>query len=170
MSVQPHETTVADQAQAPIFQRVLLKLSGEALMGDQEYGIDAPTIAELAHEIAEVHAWGVEIAIVVGGGNIYRGLAAAADGMDRATADYAGMLATVLNSLAVQDALEKRGIQTRVLSALHVREVAEPYIRRRARWRSTASPASTTAIRARRHRRSSSPSSRTWKRSSGASR
>jgi uridylate kinase len=116
----------------PAFRRVLLKLSGEALMGDQPYGIDAPTIDELAQEIARVHGWGVEIAIVVGGGNIYRGLAAAAEGMDRATADYAGMLATVLNSLAVQDALEKRGVQTRVLSALHVREVAEPYIRRRA--------------------------------------
>jgi uridylate kinase len=134
MSVRPHETamesTVTDGE--PIFKRILLKLSGEALMGEQDYGIDAPTIDDLAHEIANVHGWGVQIAIVVGGGNIYRGLAAAAKGMDRATADYAGMLATVLNSLAVQDSLERLSVQTRVLSALHVREVAEPYIRRRA--------------------------------------
>ncbi len=116
----------------PAFARVLLKLSGEALMGDRDYGLDAPTIAEIADEICRVREQGVQIAIVVGAGNIYRGLAAAAEGMDRATADYAGMLATVLNSLAIQDALEKRGAQTRVLSALHVREVAEPYIRRRA--------------------------------------
>ncbi len=117
---------------ATAFQRVLLKLSGEALMGDREYGIDPATVAQLAEEIIEVQGRGVEIAIVIGAGNIYRGMAAAAEGMDRATADYAGMLATVLNSLAVQDALERRGAQTRVLSALTVTEVAEPYIRRRA--------------------------------------
>ncbi len=114
------------------FHRVLLKLSGEALMGDREYGIDPLTVAQLAEEIIEVQQSGVEIAIVIGAGNIYRGVAAAAEGMDRATADYAGMLATVLNALAVQDALERRGAQTRVLSALSVAEVAEPYIRRRA--------------------------------------
>ena len=101
-------------------------------MGDREYGIDPATVAQLAEEIIEVQGRGVEIAIVIGAGNIYRGMAAAAEGMDRATADYAGMLATVLNSLAVQDALERRGAQTRVLSALTVTEVAEPYIRRRA--------------------------------------
>lgn len=117
---------------ATAFHRVLLKLSGEALMGDREYGIDPATVAQLAEEIIEVQGRGVEIAIVIGAGNIYRGMAAAAEGMDRATADYAGMLATVLNSLAVQDALERRGAHTRVLSALTVTEVAEPYIRRRA--------------------------------------
>ncbi len=114
------------------FRRILLKLSGEALMGDREYGMDPDRIAAVTGEIAEVRETGVEIAIVVGGGNIYRGMAAAAEGMDRATADYSGMLATVLNSLAVQDALERRGAHTRVLSAVHVQEVAEPYIRRRA--------------------------------------
>jgi len=117
---------------APVFRRVLLKLSGEALMGEREYGLDPKRIEALADEIVEVHELGLEIAIVVGAGNIYRGMAAAAEGMDRATADYAGMLATVLNSLVVQDALERRGAQTRVLSALQVLEVAEPYIRRRA--------------------------------------
>ena len=114
------------------FQRVLLKLSGEALMGDQAYGIDPDRIAALADEIVEVHEDGVELAIVVGAGNIYRGLEAAAEGMDRATADYAGMLATLLNALALQDALERRGAHTRLLSALAAAEVAEPYIRRRA--------------------------------------
>jgi uridylate kinase len=117
---------------APVFGRVLLKLSGEALMGQREYGLDRPTIDTIAEEIVDVHARGVQTAIVVGAGNIYRGMAAAAAGMDRATADYAGMLATVLNALALQDALEDRGAPTRVLSALHVSEVAEPYIRRRA--------------------------------------
>jgi uridylate kinase len=114
------------------FRRVLLKLSGEALMGDRDYGIDPERVAVIAAEIGEVQRSGVETAIVVGGGNIYRGMAAAARGMDRATADYSGMLATVLNSLAVQDALERAGADTRVMSALHVQEVAEPYIRRRA--------------------------------------
>ena len=101
-------------------------------MGERAYGIDEPRVQAIALELAAVHASGVEIAIVIGGGNIYRGLAAAAEGMDRASADYAGMLATLLNAIAVQDALEHRGVHTRVLSALDVREVAEPYIRRRA--------------------------------------
>ena len=114
------------------FSRVVLKLSGEALSGDREFGIDQERIESLAGEIVSVHESGVEIAIVVGGGNIIRGMDRAAAGMDRATADYAGMLASVLNSLTVQDALERRGAQTRVLSALTVAEVAEPYIRRRA--------------------------------------
>jgi uridylate kinase len=122
----------ADQQVRPAFHRVLLKLSGEALMGDREFGLDPECIDAIAGEIVEVHATGLEIAIVTGGGNIWRGMAAAAEGMDRATADYAGMLAIVLNSLVLQDALERRGAQTRVLSALAVSEVAEPYIRRRA--------------------------------------
>jgi uridylate kinase len=116
----------------PVFRRVLLKLSGESLMGDRDYGMDRDTIDTIAEEIVAVHDAGVELALVVGAGNIYRGMAAAAAGMDRATADYAGMLATVLNSLALQDALEDRGAYTRILSALELKEVAEPYIRRRA--------------------------------------
>jgi uridylate kinase len=116
----------------PAFRRVLLKLSGEALMGDRDYGIDLHEIEQIAEEIADLHERGVEIAIVVGAGNIYRGMSAAAEGMDRATADYAGMLATVLNALALQDVLERNGLHTRVLSAIQVSEVAEPYIRRRA--------------------------------------
>ena len=116
----------------PVFRRVLLKLSGEALMGDREFGTDVSTVRAIAEEIAEVHGSGVEIAIVVGGGNFYRGIAAAADGMDRATADYAGMLATLLNALALQDALERAGAATRVQSAIEVAQVAEQYIRRRA--------------------------------------
>src|SRR6202790_4694767 len=116
----------------PAFRRVMLKLSGEALMGDREYGTDPERVEAIAAEVAEVHERGVEIAIVVGGGNIYRGLAAAARGMDRATGDYMGMLATVLNALALQDALEKLEAQTRVQSAITISEVAEPYIRRRA--------------------------------------
>jgi uridylate kinase len=115
-----------------VFRRILLKLSGEALMGEKQYGLDPDTIERLAGEITDVHQQGVEIAIVVGAGNIYRGMAAAAEGMDRATADYAGMLATLLNALALQDALERRGAHTRVQSAIEVSEVAEPYIRRRA--------------------------------------
>ena len=118
-------------ADAPVFERILLKISGEALMGEREYGMDLPTIDSIAAEIVDV-ASGVQVAIVVGGGNIYRGMAAAAEGMDRATADYAGMLATLLNALALQDALEHEGADTRVQSALAVSEVAEPYIRRRA--------------------------------------
>jgi uridylate kinase len=114
------------------FHRMLLKLSGEALMGGREYGLDPDRIAALAAEIAEVREDGLELAIVVGAGNIYRGIEGAAEGMDRATADYAGMLATLLNALALQDALERRGAHTRVMSALAAAEVAEPYIRRRA--------------------------------------
>ena len=116
----------------PAFGRVLLKLSGEALMGDLEYGTDPDRVRAVAEQIALVHARGVEIAIVVGAGNIYRGLKGAAAGMDRATADYMGMMATVLNALTMQDALEKAGANTRVQSAITISEVAEPYIRRRA--------------------------------------
>lgn len=114
------------------FDRVLLKLSGEALMGSLEYGTDPDRVARIARQIAAVRETGLEVAIVVGAGNIYRGLQGAAAGMDRATADYMGMLATVLNALTLQDALEREGAHTRVLSAMDVTEVAEPYIRRRA--------------------------------------
>ncbi|SHF51090.1 uridylate kinase [Desulfacinum infernum DSM 9756] len=117
---------------APIYRRVLLKLSGEALMGDGNYGIEPRVIEEIAEEIAQVHHLGVEMALVIGGGNIFRGVSAASKGMDRATADYMGMLATVMNALALQQALEKRGVTTRVQSAIDMKEVAEPYIRRRA--------------------------------------
>jgi uridylate kinase len=116
----------------PAFTRVLLKLSGEALMGDLPYGTDPDRIRDIAVQVADVQRRGVQVAVVVGGGNIYRGLAAAAEGMDRATGDYMGMLATVLNALALQDALEKEGMETRVQSAITISEVAEPYIRRRA--------------------------------------
>jgi uridylate kinase len=116
----------------PFYKRVLLKLSGEALAGDQGYGIDPKTITTIANEIKEVVACGVELALVIGGGNIFRGLAASSKGMDRASADYMGMLATMINSLAMQDALEKIGVDTRVQSAIAMQEVAEPYIRRRA--------------------------------------
>jgi uridylate kinase len=118
-------------ASAP-FNRILLKLSGEALMGDLDYGTDPAQIERIANQVREVRGRGVEVAIVVGAGNIYRGLEGAAEGMDRATADYMGMLATVLNALTLQDALEKVEVDTRVLSAMAVTEVAEPYIRRRA--------------------------------------
>jgi uridylate kinase len=117
---------------APAFKRILLKLSGESLMGDLSYGTDPNRVRDIATQIARVHAAGAEIGIVVGAGNIYRGLAGAAEGMDRATADYMGMLATVLNALALQDALERAGSPTRVQSAITISEVAEPYIRRRA--------------------------------------
>jgi uridylate kinase len=116
----------------PRYRRVLLKISGEALMGDRQYGVDPKTCKQVAEQIRDVHALGVEVAVVVGGGNIFRGLAASASGMDRATGDYIGMLATVMNGLALQDALEKGGIPTRVMSAIAMNEVAEPYIRRRA--------------------------------------
>jgi uridylate kinase len=119
-------------APAPIFRRILLKLSGESLMGELEYGTDPERLRAVAQEIKRVHDRGVEIAIVLGAGNIYRGISGAAEGMDRATADYMGMLAIVLNALQLQDALEKLDVQTRVQSALHIAEVAEPYIRRRA--------------------------------------
>jgi uridylate kinase len=116
----------------PSFTRVLLKLSGESLAGDQGYGIDPQTINAIAREIREVVDQGVHLALVIGGGNIFRGLAASSKGMDRASADYMGMLATMINSLAMQDALEKVGVATRVQSAIAMQEVAEPYIRRRA--------------------------------------
>ena len=116
----------------PAYHRVLLKLSGEALMGSEGYGIDASVLDQVGTEIAEVHRLGVQIAIVIGGGNIFRGVLAASRGMERATADFMGMLATVMNGLALQQALEKRGIVTRVQSAIDMKEVAEPYIRRRA--------------------------------------
>jgi uridylate kinase len=117
---------------APAFKRILLKLSGEALMGDLEFGTDASRVNAIAHQVTLVHQQGVEVAIVVGGGNIYRGMQGAAAGMDRATGDYMGMLATVLNALPLQDALERQGTHTRVQSALAISEVAETYIRRRA--------------------------------------
>src|SRR3972149_2866949 len=116
----------------PKFKRILLKLSGEALMGSRDYGLDADVIDNISKEIKDIHGLGVEVAIVIGGGNIFRGVAASASGMDRATADYMGMLATVINALALQDALEKKGIFTRVMSAIEMKELAEPYIRRRA--------------------------------------
>jgi uridylate kinase len=114
------------------YQRVLLKLSGEALMGDLSYGIDSKVVQSIAQEISDVVAEGVEVAIVVGGGNIFRGISGAAAGMDRATADYIGMIATVMNAMTLQDALEQLSVQTRVLTAIEMQEVAEPYIRRRA--------------------------------------
>jgi uridylate kinase len=133
VSIRPEETIAAAPVTgAPAFRRILLKLSGEALMGERDYGIDVAVARSLATEIAGVRVEGVDVAIVVGGGNFYRGLAASAEGMDRSTADYAGMLATLLNALALQDALEREGADTRVQSAITVSEVAEPYIRRRA--------------------------------------
>ena len=116
----------------PAYKRVLLKLSGEALMGEKQYGIDPAVTAQIAHDVREIQALGVETAIVIGGGNIFRGLAASARGVDRATGDYMGMLATVINALALQDALEQNGVVTRVMSAIEMRAVAEPFIRRRA--------------------------------------
>jgi uridylate kinase len=121
-----------DLALVPKFRRVLIKLSGEGLMGSREYGIDGPTLARLADEIQSVVALGIEVCLVIGGGNIFRGLSGAAAGMERTSADYMGMLATVINSLAMQNALEKIGLQTRVLSAIPMSTVCEPYIRRRA--------------------------------------
>jgi uridylate kinase len=116
----------------PKYRRVLLKLSGEALMGEQGYGIDPETISRIAAEVQSVHRLGVQVAMVVGGGNIFRGIAGAAAGMERATGDYMGMLATIINSLALQSALERLGVQTRVQSAIPMQTVCEPYIRRRA--------------------------------------
>ena len=124
--------TAAAAAGRPVYRRIVLKLSGEALAGSQGYGIDPPVLDRVGAEVRDVTELGVQIAIVIGGGNIFRGIAASAAGMDRATADYMGMLATIINSLALQDALEKAGLQTRVLSAIEMRAVAEPYIRRRA--------------------------------------
>jgi uridylate kinase len=117
---------------SPKYRRVLLKLSGEALMGDQSYGLDPKIIGRIAQEVKSVSQLGVQIALVIGGGNIFRGLKGAAQGMERATADYMGMLATVINSLAMQSALERQGVVTRVLSAISMQAVCEPYIRRRA--------------------------------------
>jgi len=116
----------------PAYKRVLLKLSGEALMGTQTYGIDPAVANQIAMDVAEIQGMGVETAIVIGGGNIFRGVAASARGMDRATADYMGMLATVINALALQDALEQHNVVTRVVTAIEMRAVAEPFIRRRA--------------------------------------
>ncbi len=124
--------TAAAAAGRPVYRRIVLKLSGEALAGSQGYGIDPPVLDRVGAEVRDVTELGVQVAIVIGGGNIFRGIAASAAGMDRATADYMGMLATIINSLALQDALEKAGLQTRVLSAIEMRAVAEPYIRRRA--------------------------------------
>ncbi len=118
--------------QSPRYKRVILKLSGEALAGSSGYGIDPRTLVSIAGQIKEVVARGVEVAIVVGGGNIWRGVAGSAQGMDRATADYMGMLATEINALALQDALEKQGLEIRVMTAIEMKEIAEPYIRRRA--------------------------------------
>jgi uridylate kinase len=117
---------------SPVYKRILLKLSGEALMGNQGFGVDPLMAARIADEAKEVHGLGVELAIVIGGGNIFRGLSATAQGMDRVSGDLMGMLATVINAIALQDALEKAGIFTRVVSAIEMREVAEPFIRRRA--------------------------------------
>ncbi len=117
---------------APVYQRILLKLSGEALMGEHQFGIDPEVATRIARDIGEIQQLGVQTAVVIGGGNIFRGLAASAKGMDRATADYMGMLATVINALALQDALEQIGVMTRVATAIEMRAVAEPFIRRRA--------------------------------------
>jgi uridylate kinase len=119
-------------ARAPKYRRILLKLSGEALLGERPFGLELEVISRIAREVRDVHELGVQVAMVIGGGNIYRGLSGATDGIDRVTGDHMGMLATVINSLAIQDALEKIGVHTRVLSAIEIRQVAEPYIRRRA--------------------------------------
>jgi uridylate kinase len=119
-------------AASPRYKRILLKLSGEALMGEQQFGVDRDVATRIAQDVADIHGLGVETAIVIGGGNIFRGLVASARGMDRATADYMGMLATVINALALQDALEQLDLPTRVITAIEMRAVAEPFIRRRA--------------------------------------
>jgi uridylate kinase len=121
-----------DGPSVPIYKRVLLKLSGEALMGEQQFGVDPAVTTRIARDVGELQQLGVQTAIVIGGGNIFRGLAASARGMDRATADYMGMLATVINALALQDALEQQSVLTRVVTAIEMRAVAEPFIRRRA--------------------------------------
>ena len=122
----------ATPATTPIYKRALHKLSGEALMGEQQFGVDPVVATRIARDVGEIQGLGVETAIVIGGGNIFRGLAASTRGMDRATADYMGMLATVINALALQDALEQQGVTTRVVTAIEMRAVAEPFIRRRA--------------------------------------
>lgn len=126
------ERVLMNQSEEPCYGRILLKLSGEALMGGQSYGIDPEILREIAEQLLEVRKMGVQVAVVIGGGNIFRGVSGASQGMDRSTADYMGMLATVINALALQQALEKIGVATRVLSAIDMKEVAEPYIRRRA--------------------------------------
>jgi uridylate kinase len=126
------ETVTPTSSVTPIYKRALLKLSGEALMGDQQFGVDPAVATRIARDVGEIQGLGVETAIVIGGGNIFRGLAASTRGMDRATADYMGMLATVINALALQDALEQQGVNTRVVTAIEMRAVAEPFIRRRA--------------------------------------
>jgi uridylate kinase len=123
---------VVPSTQTPVYKRALLKLSGEALMGEQQFGVDPLVASRIALDVGSIQSLGVETAIVIGGGNIFRGLAASARGMDRATADYMGMLATVINALALQDALEQHGVHTRVVTAIEMRAVAEPFIRRRA--------------------------------------
>ncbi|WP_455197738.1 UMP kinase [Kaarinaea lacus] len=123
---------MAESKKKPVYKRILLKLSGEALMGDAEFGIDPKVIDRISDEIKELTGIGIEVALVIGGGNIFRGVSLSAAGMDRATADYMGMLATVINALAIQDGLERKGLYARVMSALHINEVAEDYIRRRA--------------------------------------
>jgi uridylate kinase len=123
---------VITSTQTPVYKRALLKLSGEALMGDQQFGVDPAVTTRIAMDVGDIQSLGVETAIVIGGGNIFRGIAASARGMDRATADYMGMLATVINGLALQDALEQHGVVTRVVTAIEMRAVAEPFIRRRA--------------------------------------
>src|SRR5499427_5531313 len=122
----------ADSSPTPTYKRVLLKLSGEALMGDQQFGVDPAVATRIARDVGDIQELGVQTAIVIGGGNIFRGLAASARGMDRSTADYMGMLATVINALALQDALEQQGVTTRVATAIEMRAVAEPFIKRRA--------------------------------------
>ena len=117
---------------SPVYRRILLKLSGEVLAGDQDFGIDPIKATQLANEIKSIHEMGVDIILIIGGGNIFRGLQAASKGMDRVTGDYLGMLATIMNAISVQDALEKNGVETRTLSAINVSQISEPYIRRRA--------------------------------------
>jgi uridylate kinase len=128
----PATSSTAGAPSAVRYGRILLKISGEALLGQRSYGVDPDMCTFIAQQVKEVHALGVQVAVVVGGGNIFRGMAAAASGMDRATGDYIGMLATIMNGLALQDALEKAGVPTRVMSAIAMNEVCEPYIRRRA--------------------------------------
>ncbi|HEY9285097.1 MAG TPA: UMP kinase [Pyrinomonadaceae bacterium] len=130
MSVEAQQT--AESGRAPVYRRILLKISGEALMGAQNYGVDVRVARSVAEQVKEVHALGVEVAIVVGGGNIFRGVSESAGDMDRAAADYIGMLATVMNAVVLQDALEKTDVITRVLSAINMPQIAEPFIRRRA--------------------------------------
>jgi len=117
---------------SPVYRRILLKLSGEVLAGEQDFGIDPTKATQLANEIKSIHEMGVDIILIIGGGNIFRGLQAASKGMDRVTGDYLGMLATIMNSISLQDALEKNGVETRTLSAITVSQISEPYIRRRA--------------------------------------